>query len=374
MESASPLPLAGPSTPQRNSRLSLMRQGLQHLFTGPPNVPQASADADAEAPKSPAAAFEYARFSAYAPDNDDELGPGDSASASASPPSPVSPQSDDFPHEFRIDYIPPLHLRANREPLAGIPSRIAFANLHSYANTGRRAPGYDIRMGTWEDQDDPSLPVNELHPLPPLRRTPKPKPPHRPCFPALARKVVRNKILVCLLSGGVLVILLTLYLGMAISQTGRPQLFHVIFILIILAVTIVFCHALIRVCMLALADPAEARRQQARRDGRFVLPKGPIRVTTVQDDIESAAAKLPPPPPPAYGLTRCSVRANPDLFYWQRNEDAPPVSEPESIATTQAGVPVNGYYAPRPPSYMSDDGVEYALDPLPRPTRTPSVY
>jgi hypothetical protein len=91
------------------------------------------------------------------------------------------------------------------------------------------------------------------------------------------------------------------------------------------------------------------------------------------------------PPPPAYGLWRSSVRVNPDLLHWQRVGDnrssmipvdpthsrngsgnAPsvfPTFEPSQTVqrpTTQDG--------PRPPSYVSEDGVSYVVEAAPRIT------
>jgi hypothetical protein len=104
-------------------------------------------------------------------------------------------------------------------------------------------------------------------------------------------------------------------------------------------------------------------------------------------------------PPPAYGLWRCSVvsfnlkyfflqiwsnfvfqRINPNLLHWQRvageqdpnaeesrelTQNSPITSSPnlDSIEEARPG-------QPRPPSYISDDGVSYVVSAL--PPRPPS--
>jgi len=107
-------------------------------------------------------------------------------------------------------------------------------------------------------------------------------------------------------------------------------------------------------------------------------------------------------PPPAYGLWRSSVRVNPDQFYWvRRGNDVthpsagpvemeartpPPLPSPlpELVGGGRMSVaPVQAVY--RPPSYTSEDGVEYVLGgprlpgtavlaaPTPAPVRGPEI-
>jgi len=104
-------------------------------------------------------------------------------------------------------------------------------------------------------------------------------------------------------------------------------------------------------------------------------------------------------PPPAYGLWRSSVRVDPNLLHWQRIEDveaqnrnsalnlhkrnsvhpSPLIgSRPVSVAplASGSGGPAerirNEEAGPRPPSYVSDDGVEYVVSAAPRSV-APSV-
>ncbi|PBP25476.1 hypothetical protein BUE80_DR003560 [Diplocarpon rosae] len=156
-----------------------------------------------------------------------------------------------------------------------------------------------------------------------------------------------------------LTLVFTIYLSMALS--GRPvsQEFHILLILIILVTTVFFCHAMIRLCMLLL-KPASPDLEAHTRSldpqmvgpGGYAEPFAPIPVTLTRDEeaagIESEATKLPPP---AYGLWRESVRVDPNRIFWQRNADMPPLGQ---ITERQA--------VSRPPSYISDDGVDYVVD------------
>jgi len=110
--------------------------------------------------------------------------------------------------------------------------------------------------------------------------------------------------------------------------------------------------------------------------GGYANPRNPIRVTLARDEeaagIESEATKFPPP---AYGLWRESVvcphaewcwesankmqRVDPNRIFWQRNEAtalARQNSTPEERPAT----------ANRPPSYISEDGIDYVIEAQPR--------
>jgi len=91
----------------------------------------------------------------------------------------------------------------------------------------------------------------------------------------------------------------------------------VLLILIILFVTIFFCHGLIRLCMLVVKnsrnggvddDSRAARVPQMFGPGGYAIPRQPIRVVLARDEeaagIESETTKINPP---AYGLWRESV-------------------------------------------------------------------
>lgn len=92
-------------------------------------------------------------------------------------------------------------------------------------------------------------------------------------------------------------------------------------ILVILFVTLFFCHALVRLCMLIMRnktspvdDPNNSSSRRRRRlpdmigPGGYAIPRQPIRVVLARDEeaagIESEATKTNPP---AYGIWRESV-------------------------------------------------------------------
>lgn len=87
-------------------------------------------------------------------------------------------------------------------------------------------------------------------------------------------------------------------------------------------------------------------------------------------DMEKEAL---PPPPPAYGLWRSSVRVDPNLLHWQRVEDnraQSAISTPQSRDTSEVSAstqdePVAAAVGPRPPSYVSEDGVSYVMEAAP---------
>ncbi|KAI9825649.1 MAG: hypothetical protein M1832_000993 [Thelocarpon impressellum] len=183
---------------------------------------------------------------------------------------------------------------------------------------------------------------------------------HRFCFPNATREV-RRKMVASLVYGTITAIVFTTYLGLMFSSQAVAQQFHVLFILVILFTTLLFCHSLIRLCMLATrAQRIDREVMETLGPAGYANPVEPIRVVTA---LDQEAMGAPPPtteaPPPAYGLWRCSVRADPNLLHWQRAEQPPlPESETQVRPTT----------ATRPPSYVSDDGVEYVVSGAPRVT------
>lgn len=155
----------------------------------------------------------------------------------------------------------------------------------------------------------------------------------------------------------------------------------------------------------------QAQEQRAPRIPDMTDPEGfqpiiPIRVHLARDEEAAAAAAEndleiaralnidleekenmpPPPPPPAYGLWRSSVRVDPNLLHWQRAQAAPtnstlppphphfhaPATNRSSFATdlsySATGAPQIPVQGPRPPSYVSEDGVSYITEAAPRST------
>ncbi|KAI9643956.1 hypothetical protein NHQ30_007307 [Ciborinia camelliae] len=169
-----------------------------------------------------------------------------------------------------------------------------------------------------------------------------------------------------LISGLFLVLVLTIYLALALSSKGETEEFHVLLILIVMILTVFFCHSLVRLCMMIVKPPTE-EEPHSRRLPSMVGPGGyaetsvPIPVALARDEeaagIESQATKFPPP---AYGLWRESVRVDPNRIFWQRNEAA---LHRTMSRTSEGSSTVN-----RPPSYMSDDGIDYVIEAAPRST------
>lgn len=145
--------------------------------------------------------------------------------------------------------------------------------------------------------------------------------------------------------------------------------------MLILLNTIIFCHYFIRLFMLAM-------RPQSRSDdsgllyqsqaGAVACPHRPIRVILARDEelgldgtetVEEDKEIAVPPPPPAYGVWRCSVRADPNLIHWQHT--GPPTIVEESPSLTRSE-------RIRPPSYRSQHravGVEGVVEPAQAYTR-----
>ena len=128
-----------------------------------------------------------------------------------------------------------------------------------------------------------------------------------------------------------------------------------------------------------------------RGPGGYAIPAAPIPIAFPDVEIDGdgdgdgdggtdgnkASSAVTTLPPPAYGLWRSSVRVNPDQFYWVRragDDTHPPMGPvemeartpppPPPLLTEPVGgrvsvVPVQAVY--RPPSYSSEDGVEYVL-------------
>jgi len=174
-------------------------------------------------------------------------------------------------------------------------------------------------------------------------------------------------MLTCFISGIFLTLILTIYLALALSNTAESEEFRVLLIIIILITTIFFCHALIRLCMMMMNPPIVEDEEHGRipsiiGPGGFANPAQPIRVALTRDEeaagIESDATKTPPP---AYGLWRESVRVDPNRIFWQRNEAAE-----VSRSGTEESQEERPMTANRPPSYISEDGVDYVIDAAPR--------
>lgn len=180
-------------------------------------------------------------------------------------------------------------------------------------------------------------------------------------------KGLQSKFITVLVAGGFLAITLAIYLGLALTNDLRLRHeWHVLLILIILIATMFFCHALVRLCILA-TNPGRLQRSPSRNLSRipstsgpdgYANPREPIRIqTTFDHDVNGIGPDVTKLPPPVYGLWRCSVRVNPNQFYWVRRASIQQSVIPEGGEPTSP----NSQSTPRPPSYVSEDGVSYAL-------------
>ncbi|KAI0427650.1 hypothetical protein F5Y09DRAFT_25288 [Xylaria sp. FL1042] len=195
------------------------------------------------------------------------------------------------------------------------------------------------------------------------------------CFPWVKSRRARALILRCFVSGVFLISMLTIYLSLSITKNINSSEFSILLILLIILTTVFFCHALVMLCM-HLVRPrnrqgASETDVEGSRYGHpgYAIPRQPIRVVLARDEeaagIESETAKLKPP---AYGLWRESVRVDPNRIYWQRAK-SPLNGDNKGEGDHRSG-------QRRPPSYASDDGIEYVVDARPRSIAPPtsSVY
>ncbi|KAI0536448.1 hypothetical protein GGR58DRAFT_514578 [Xylaria digitata] len=191
------------------------------------------------------------------------------------------------------------------------------------------------------------------------------------CFPWVKSRRARALILRCFVSGLFLISMLTIYFSLSITKNINTSEFSILLILLIILTTIIFCHGLVLLCMLLVRprnrQGTSVNDLEGNRYGHpgYAIPRQPIHVVLARDEeaagIESETVRLKPP---AYGLWRESVRVDPDRIYWQRAKSPPPdnANNAEDDRHTAQH---------RPPSYASDDGVEYVVDARPRSIAPP---
>ncbi|KAF7122794.1 hypothetical protein CNMCM5793_000904 [Aspergillus hiratsukae] len=197
----------------------------------------------------------------------------------------------------------------------------------------------------------------------------------RSCMSTLRDRSIRRRLYTLIPATVFLLAIIAFYLAIN-SATHLGQEIHILLIFMILILSIIFCHALIRFAMEVLQDRGStfARNRIPSRVGPmgYAQPDRPIPVMLAGDEealveSDSAVREKVTAPPPAYGLWRSSVRINPDLLYWRRLEDneLPPaaVNGIERRSNRKPSLP-------RPPSYASDDGVDYVIRAQPRPFAT----
>ncbi|KAI9039234.1 uncharacterized protein KD926_009775 [Aspergillus affinis] len=194
----------------------------------------------------------------------------------------------------------------------------------------------------------------------------------RSCTSLLKEKGPRRKFITLITSAVFLIFILALYLAFAVSHSNLGRELHILLVFMILILAIVLCHSLIRFIMVVLRDPRTlATNRIPSRSGPtgYAQPERPIPVVLANDEEALAESQGPSRekvtvPPPAYGLWRSSVRINPDLLYWQKvNQEAHPMSKRMSRSEQPSNAKTT---TPRPPSYTSDNGIDYVVEAQPR--------
>ncbi|EMR68822.1 hypothetical protein UCREL1_4158 [Eutypa lata UCREL1] len=292
-----------------------------------------------------------------------------------------------------------LHLAALAD--SGRRRRERHERRHGERRRQGRYDGDEYRRGRDRDRsDDADDDGEESHPRNFLF-----------CFPWVHSRRLRHQILKCFVSGLFMVAMLSVYLALSMTHRIGTSTFTIMLILMILFATIIFCHGLVRICMLLMGhnrrpdsrngnDPERGgggvypyNRDMAEvlGPGGYAVPRRPIRVVLARDEeaagvLDEGAAKLEPP---AYGVWRESVRIDPNRFFWQRNEQqqqqqrsmaSSSDSSSESGSRSGSGSgrsrsgsgsgsgsrPGSVASSVRPPSYASDDGVSYVVEARPR--------
>ncbi|KFY35667.1 hypothetical protein V494_05707 [Pseudogymnoascus sp. VKM F-4513 (FW-928)] len=353
--------------PRRGSRrpthIATLRQGIHQLFNGQSEVGVAPTSRphprprpqSPDSPKTPRLmldTFSQSRFDLP------HIQRGSTTPPSVSP-TYVSPTMANISHPPPVEHSP-----ANYRPISPDTFHALQASTSipppppTRQNTAER-----LRQFSGADREELVL-VEAISRRDPRQKKKKPRRQKKPkayaqsrrsCFPGVKNPIVRRKAMH--------------YLGLALSTHYISQEFHVLLILIILGLTIFFIHTFITL-VLFLLKPPPAHGFIPDMESMHVSPLGyatpavPIRVTLGRDEealIESRStpsvtnAKAVASPPPAYGLWRESVRVDPDRLFWARNAAAPRRESHDQIRE-------EGEAPRRPPSYVSDDGVEYVVE------------
>ncbi|ODH41772.1 hypothetical protein ACO22_01350 [Paracoccidioides brasiliensis] len=189
------------------------------------------------------------------------------------------------------------------------------------------------------------------------------------CGPGVKCKEARRKLIDCVLAGFLLIAVFIIYIVLSFSFSVLGREFHVVLILVLMLLVIYFSHSFIRFLMIAWRQAPPYVLHMGERVGTsgYAQPDRPIPVILARDEEDvmgmdvhannatgSNNSNGPTLPPPAYGLWKSSVKINPNLVHWQRREEA---DVQRSTEVNSANDVPN-----RPPSYVSDDGVQYVLD------------
>ncbi|KAL4945960.1 hypothetical protein BDV06DRAFT_183738 [Aspergillus oleicola] len=194
----------------------------------------------------------------------------------------------------------------------------------------------------------------------------------RSCSSTLDDRTIQWKLFNLVLATVLLLINLGTYVSFVVIRAIRGPWLYIVLTFILLTLGVIWCHTLCRFIVAVYQFPNHAGNALPPLEmvgvAGYAQPDQPIHVTMASDEErltrshQAAAVKIMAPPP-AYGVWRSSVRINPDLLYWQRIDN-------QAAATRDTERGEQGQYRKangrRPPTYMSDDGVEYVVEAQPR--------
>ena len=178
------------------------------------------------------------------------------------------------------------------------------------------------------------------------------------------RHRVRTKATFSAVFGLILIITLAIYLSLAAAGIGYGLMFHILFIIFILALTTIFCHSLLTMCLLILKPTTRRVRHTQTHPSSLspidLPPEKPIPIVMAIDEeacigISQEISPVIPqirPPPPTYGVWRDTKRMDPNLVHWAK---LPP--SPDTPTYEEALRDIQNTPGRRPPSYVLVNGV-----------------
>ncbi|KJZ70829.1 hypothetical protein HIM_09788 [Hirsutella minnesotensis 3608] len=181
------------------------------------------------------------------------------------------------------------------------------------------------------------------------------------CLPWVESQRMRTQIKTSILSAVFALLLLGFFLAVTLTKTLKQNEISVLIVLAILAAAALFVFSIVRLLLIKLRPEREQRRgapvPATLRPNNYAVPSKPIPVLLARDEEAAGIqSETVTSRPPAYGIWRESVRVDPNRLFWKRN-DSPAVPPLRNVS--------------RPPSYASDDGVQYVMEARPRPIPTP---
>ncbi|KAL4994417.1 hypothetical protein BDV10DRAFT_151344 [Aspergillus recurvatus] len=191
----------------------------------------------------------------------------------------------------------------------------------------------------------------------------------RSCTSMIRDPTIHWKLFNLVLSTFLLLINLAIYIAFVVLRAIQGPWLYIVLTFILLTIGVIWCHALCRFVVAVYQFPNYAVDYtlpiEMTETAGYARPNQPIHVTMAGDEERfteshstSSSMKVTTPPP-AYGLWRTSVRLDPSLLHWQRVENQPAAPQRTERKEENSNRKARGH---RPPSYMSDDGVEYVVE------------